>query len=78
MSTAAIPGASIPGNNMLQRRAIGGLERRGIITGEVIGSALGAPGLGSILGNQAGKFGAKVLDSSLTKKAASARIRKFQ
>jgi hypothetical protein len=71
------PGAAVQGHNLIARGAIHGLQHGGAMAGEVIGSSLGAPGVGTFLGGAAGNLGAKVLDSSLSKKAAKARIRKL-
>lgn len=72
------PGATVQGHNLLQRGALHGLQHGRALAGEAIGSAMGMPGIGALVGSEAGKFGARCWDGSLSKKAARARIRKLQ
>jgi hypothetical protein len=71
----AYPGAAVQGHNLAARGAIKGLQHGGALIGEAVGSTLGAPGVGTFVGGAAGKVGARVLENSLSKKAAKARIR---
>jgi hypothetical protein len=57
----AYPGAVVQGHNLIQRDALHGL-RHGGARAMPIGRATGPPGIGALIGSEAGKFGAKVLD----------------
>jgi len=67
-------GSAVQKHNLAARIGLGALQKGGALAGEVVGSALGAPGLGTLAGQSLGAKASAGLESSLSRKAARKRI----